>query len=175
MFGHLKAENFVNLMDGADLPAEHQAHINNCERCRATWKSVQSVHAEVSGLDTQVPEPDWGQFRSTVRDQLLSRSIQRETAVHRWTGWAVRPSMAWALSVLLAVSLTTVTVLWKTGERPAPTGAQVEAVVAEPNTEVTEAGPQKSLFDEVGSLGEEQQERLRQMLESEVNASSHRQ
>jgi hypothetical protein len=83
--------------------------------------------------------------------------------------------MAWALSVVLAVSLTTVTVLWKTGEPPSAPVPRVETVVAEPNTELTEAGPQKSLFDEVGALGEEQQELLRRMLESEMNAPLHQQ
>jgi hypothetical protein len=175
MFGHLKAEDFVNLLDDADLPMEHRSHIDTCERCRATWEFVRSAHAEMSAMDTEIPEPDWTQFRSCVRDELLSRSVQRETTVRRWTGWTVRPAMAWALSLLLAVGLTTVTVLWKTGGRPAPSAVHIEATFVEPTAEISEAGPEKSLFDEVGSLGEEQQERLRQMLESEVKTSSHKQ
>ena len=172
MFRHLKAEDFVNLMEGSELPATQRSHITACSRCRATWESVRSMHAEVSSVEPDVPEPDWLQFRSSVRDELLSRSIQRESAVWRWTGWAGRPALAWALSLIFAVGLTTVTVVWKTG-RPAPqpnvTPAEVVAV------EAVGAVPEKALFDDVVSLGDEQQERLQQMLESAVNGSSHRQ
>ena len=171
MFGHLKAEDFVNLMEGDEPPAEPRSHIAACPQCRATWESLQSIHAEMSSVDRDIPEPDWLQFRSSVRDELLSRSIQRESAVWRWTGWAGRPAFAWALSLVFAVGLTTVTVVWKTG-RPA---AESKGVLIEPQVvEIIEAGPEKALFDDVVSLGDEQQERLQQMLESAVNGSSHR-
>src|SRR5262249_8771755 len=166
MLGHLKAEDFVNLIEGAELPATHKTHIDSCARCRGTWESMRTVHAEITSMETDIPEPDWTQFRSSVRDELLSRSIQRESAVRRWTGWAIRPAVAWALSMLMAVGITTVTVLWKI-EAPAPAAVGVEpAIPIEPAAEVIESGPEKSLFDDVVSLGEEEQEQLRQMLES---------
>jgi len=172
MFGHLKAEDFVNLMEGAELPEKHRSHIAQCVQCRSTWEALRSVHAEVSSIEADVPEPDWLQFRSSVRDELLSRSIQRESVVWRWTGWAGRPAFAGALSVVFAVGPTTVTVVWKTGRpAPQPNIVPVEAV----GVESIEAGPEKALFDDVVSLGDEQQERLQQMLESAVDGSSHRQ
>ena len=106
MFGHLKAEDFVNLMEGADVSAKHRQHLETCLRCRATSKSLTSVHTEITSLETDIPEPDWEHFRSSVRNELLSRSIQRDTVVRRWTGWAVRPTVAWALSLLMAVGVT---------------------------------------------------------------------
>src|SRR5262247_4191069 len=112
MLRHLKAADFVNLIEGAELPAKHQAHIDTCARCRATWESMRSVHAEITSVEMDIPEPDWAHFRSSVRDALLSRSIQRQTAVRRLTGWAIRPGFAWALSLLMAVGITTMTVLW---------------------------------------------------------------
>ena len=167
MFGHLKAEDFINLMEAAELPAKHRSHIDTCSRCRATWESMRSVHTEIASLETDITEPDWGSFRSSVRDQLLSRSIQRETAVRRWTGWTIRPAVAWALSLVMTVGITTLTVLWKTSE---PTPPAVSSVVEPPaidsTAEVMEAGPERSLFDDVVSLGEEEQVRFRQMLES---------
>jgi len=177
MFRHLKAEDFVNLIEGVELTAKHQAHIDSCARCRATWESMRTVHAEVTSLETDISEPDWTQFRSSVRDELLSRSIQRDSVVRRWTGWAIRPAVAWALSMLMAIGITTVTVLWKIdGRAPTPAPAGVEpAIPVEPAAEVIESGPEKSLFDDVVSLGEEEQEQLRQMLESAAKGAAYRQ
>jgi len=120
-------------------------------------------------MESEIPEPDWALFRSSVRDELLSRSIQRESSMRRWTGWSVRPALAWALSLLMAVGITTVTVLWKVDNRVlVPTApAPIQSTPAiEPATEAVEAGPEKSLFDDVVSLGEEEQTQFRQLLES---------
>jgi len=167
MFSHLKAEDFVNLMEGSELPARHKEHVDACPRCRATWESMQSVHGEISSLETDVPEPDWGQFRSSVRDELLSRSIQRQTAIRRWTGWTIRPVLAWALSLFMVIGITTVTVLWKAQhEQLAPGAPAIATSPFEPASDIIEAGPERSLFDDVVSLGDEQEEQFRQMLES---------
>jgi hypothetical protein len=166
MFSHLKAEDFVNLLEGAELPAKRRSHIETCARCRSTWESMRSVHAEITAMETDIPEPDWSHFRSSVRDELLSRSIQRQTAVRRWTGWAIRPSFAWALSLLMAIGITTMTVLWRIDNR-APDSSNITVAPAEAPIEVIEAGPERSLFDDVIALGEEEQEQFRQMLELE--------
>jgi hypothetical protein len=166
MFGHLSAEDFVNLMEGGELPATRKAHLEACARCNATWQSVQSVHNEVSSLDTDIPEPDWTQFRSSVRDQLLSRSVQRESAVRRWTGWRVRPAMAWALSLLLAVGITTGIFLWNMQEGPEPP-QDAPSVLNNMDIEADAAlWSRTALFDDLLELNEAEQEQLRQMLES---------
>ena len=74
--------------------------------------------------------------------------------------------MAWALSVLFAVGLTTITVLWNIGSRTSAPPAAVESQSVEPATEGIEGTPDKALFDDLVQLGDEQQEQLRQMLES---------
>jgi len=166
MFGHLKTEDFINLMDGLEVPEKYLQHIQSCTQCRGTWESMRSVHDEISSMESDIPEPDWTQFRSSVRDELLSRSIQRESSVRRWTGWAMRPAAAWALSILMAIGVTTVTVIWKM-DHPAERVAPAVESSTEPLTaEAIDAGPEKSLFDDVVSLGDEQQDRFRQMLES---------
>ena len=174
MFGHLKAADFVNLMEGAELPAQHRSHIDACPRCRATWESMRSVHSEISSMESDIPEPDWTHFRSSVRDELLARSIQRQSAVRRWTGWAIRPATAWALSLFMAVGITTVTVLWKVDHPAAQTGSAAMQPLG-PAVEVIEAGPEKSLFDDVVSLSDEEQEQFRQMLESSQKGTPHQQ
>src|SRR5262245_33014094 len=167
MFGHLKAEDFVNLMEGAELSPKQRQHIGECSRCHATWEYMSSAHSEMSSPETDIPEPDWSSFRSSVRDELLSRSIQRQSTVRRWTGWAIRPATAWALSLLLAIGVTTVTILWRGNSHVTVNGPNVPVIPQiDPATEVIEPGPEKALFEDVMSLGEEQQEQLRQMLES---------
>jgi predicted anti-sigma-YlaC factor YlaD len=173
MFGHLKAEEFVNLMEGGTPSAKHMTHLEACAGCRATFQSLQSVHAEVESLDAGIPEPDWVEFRGIVRDQLLSRSIKRDSTVRRWTGWAVRPAMAWALSLFLAIGVTTVTVVWNSRHRPAP--AALEPVGSEAPFEVVDAGPDRGLFDDVVTLDDEEQEQLSQMLVSAPKTSVYRQ
>jgi hypothetical protein len=177
MFGHLKARDFVNLMEGVDLPAKYRSHLDACARCRTTWKSLESVHAdfssEVRSLDDEIPEPDWLQFRSSVRDRVLSRSIQRETAVRRWTGWAIRPAMAWALSLFLVVGVTTVTVMWNSGRTETPSNS-VEMSTSEPVAETVETGPERGLFDDLIQLGDDEQEQFQLMLESSQKGSRYR-
>jgi hypothetical protein len=133
---------------------------------------MRSAHAGITSLETGIPEPDWAHFRSLVRDELLSRSIQRQSAVRRWTGWTIRPAVAWALSLLMTIGITTLTVLWKTGGQApaAEQQASIDSPQIELAAEVIEAGPERSLFDDVVSLGEEEQEQFRQMLESAQTA-----
>ena len=165
MFGHLRAEDFINSIESGALSAKHETHIDECARCRASWNSLRTVHSEFSSMDSEIPEPDWLQFRSSVRDRLLSRSIQRDSAVRRWTGWAIRPAAAWALSVVLAVGVTTVTLLWK-ADHPAEVPVTVIETPAPEAVEVTDSVPDRTLFDDLVQLGEEQQVQLQQMLES---------
>src|SRR5215467_10608890 len=107
MFGHLKPQDFVNWMEGGEAPASHKTHLDSCARCRGIWESLKPLHDEVASLDTEIPEPDWTQFRSSVRDELLSRSIQRQSAVWPWTGRTARSAFLCALSILLTVGIHT--------------------------------------------------------------------
>lgn len=186
MFSHLKPENFVNLIEGEALPAKYQAHLDGCARCRETWQEMQSMHGEFASSDAglDIPEPDWQHFRSSVRDELLSRSIQRQTAVRRvvrqWTGWSINPALAWGLSLVMAIGLTTATFLWRSGgsaERTPVIQSVPPAAVndvaadsvelnAETNAEAMDAGPERSLFQDVVSLGAEEQEQFRALLEA---------
>ncbi len=174
MFGHLKAEEFVNLVEGVKLPSERHAHLGACARCSAAWKSMESVHKEFSSLErlgTDIPEPDWDEFRNSVRSELLSRSVQRASAVRRWTGWPIRPAMAWGLSLVIAVAVTTGGFLWV--QRTAAPVTVSSVPVAAPVDVDTEANvvdsaisdwSQTDLFDELVNLEEQEQETLRLLL-----------
>ena len=172
MFGHLKAEDFVNLMDGAEPSARRRSHLDECTQCSATWQSLKSIHTEVTSLGEDIAEPDWAQFRSSVRDRLLSRSVQRESAVRRWTGWAVRPAGAWALLVLLAVGIPTGAFLWhlRGDVEPIPV---VQTTPPAPSAEYVEVGTDAAVFDDLIQLTEMEQEQLRQMLESAQKGTLH--
>jgi type II secretory pathway component PulL len=164
MFGHLKAEHFLNLMEGAKPPAMHKAHLDSCAICRETWESLKLAHAEVTSMDAGMSEPDWAQFRSSVRDQLLSRSIQRSSTMRRWTGWAIRPAMAWVLSLLLAVGIPTGALLWHLeNDRAATENSQ--PMYATESTDVG-AGNEKTVFDDLIQLNDSEQEQFQKMLEA---------
>jgi hypothetical protein len=173
MFGHLKSTHFVNLMEGSELPAKYRSHLDACPQCRSAWKSLESVHAGIGSLDSEIPEPDWTQFRSSVRDRLLSRSIQRNTTVRRWTGWAIRPAMAWALSLLLIVGITTVAVIWNAGKTSPPSGS-FQMPVFEPAPDLMETEPERALFDDLVQLGDVEQEQLQQILDSSQKGPRYR-
>jgi len=190
MFSHIKAEEFVNLLEGIDLPVRRREHLRSCARCQATWHSMQTTHSEVSGLDNDIIEPDWAEFRSTVRNALLSRSVKRESVVRRWTGWHVRPAAAWALSIVLAIGITGAA-MWNRTEPEAqssiPEIQETPTVVAtEPADslldqidisgieEEMQVWSQKGLFDEIAQLEEAQQEQLREMLEDARQETAER-
>ena len=170
MFRHLKTEEFLNLAEGGEVSALRRSHLEACRRCHAVWTSLQSAHAEFSSLEEDIVEPDWIDFRTSVRDRLLSRSVQRASVVRRWTGWtgwAGRPAVAWALSLLIAIAGTTGVLLWKMTQQSAPL-----TVVEEPvnDFELEKAvWTQTAVFDELSQLGDTDVESLRQMLQSESN------
>ena len=166
MFGHLKAEDFVNLMEGAELPVRHRTHLDSCATCRETWESLKPMHSELASMDAEMPEPDWAQFRSSVRDQLLSRSIQRDSTMRRWTGWAIRPAMAWVLSLLLAVGIPTGVFVWHLqNDRAAAPFTDVSQPLP-PAEAIIDIGTEKSVFDDLIQLTDSQQDQLQRMLES---------
>jgi hypothetical protein len=196
MFGHFKAEEFLNLIEGASLPAARRQHLDSCAACTERLRSVESVHANLSMLamtDTDIPEPDWEEFRSSVRTEMLSRSVQRESVVRRWTGWAIRPAMAWGLSMALLMCVMTGGFLWHVStdriqqahevesEKAAAVAAAAAVDTQDPvlyissddmdsdaiETEKTVwADTDSSVFETVAQLEGPQAEQLRQMLET---------
>ena len=134
-------------------------------------EGVEKIMNELRSLDEDIPEPDWAEFRSSVRDRLLSRSIQRTSAVRRWTGWSIRPAVAWALSVVIAVAVTTGVFLWNI-ERRLPVATpepQISAAALETDAGDTDrpVWTQPPLFDDLLQLGDDEEQQLRQMLEAE--------
>jgi hypothetical protein len=130
MFGHLKAEDFTNLLDGAALSDRLQAHLQSCGQCLKTFESVQGVRNQIEEMRMEsadyIPEPDWSEFRSDVRTTLLSRAVKRENANRGWLGgvrW--QPAMAWGISMLLVMGLTGV--IWN-HQHTVPQATEVVAV-----------------------------------------------
>lgn len=173
MFWHLKAEEFVDLVEGVKLPPGRHAHLGTCAKCNATWRSMESVYSEFSspdgrdGLNTDIPEPDWDDFRNSVRGELLSRSVQRASVLRRWTGWPIRPAMAWGLSLVVAVTVTTGGLLWNLQRTSAPvavaTPVDRDLEVTSVETEIFDWS-QTDMFDELVNLEEQEQEALQRFL-----------
>ena len=71
MLGHLKAEDFINLMEATEQPGAQKTHLDSCARCREIWESLKPLYAGVTSLDAEIPEPDWVEFRSSVRSEII--------------------------------------------------------------------------------------------------------
>ena len=193
MFGHLKAEDFTNLIEGGELLARRRTHLKSCARCTDAFVSAQSLHAELtkSVVDEQdIPEPDWFQFRADVRTAMLSRAAQRQPNAIRWGGWILRPAMTMGLAVAFTAGLTAGLMIWnhqETNISPTATATVHEQLVSlEPNdtdviddasadSTVVDLGmttwSQTSVFDELSQLTEMQAEKLQHILEAETPPS----
>jgi hypothetical protein len=174
MFGHLKSEDFVNLMEGSEVPAQWRRHLDSCHRCRSTWESLSAVHAEITSVDEDIPEPDWAGFRSSVRDELFARSVQREASMRRWPGWVIRPSTVWALSLMLAVGIPTGAFFWHLQKDHITESIGLETPKVAVPAELIEAGTDKTVFDDLMQLTESEQEQLHHLLQSAQKGSPHR-
>jgi hypothetical protein len=183
MFGHLKAEDFTNLIEGSELPSQRQSHLKSCARCTDAFVSAQRLHAEMtkSVIDDQdIPEPDWFQFRSDVRTAMLSRAAQRQPRLSSWRGWLLQPAMTWGLAVAFTAGLTAGLVILN------QQGAKIPATIAPTidianldasSTDIAEDAvidlgmttwSQTSVFDELSQLNDEQSEKLQRILEADA-------
>src|SRR5262245_42130556 len=109
MFGHLKTSDFMDLLEGGNAPHQRRYHLERCERCASTLKSLESVYSKVVTIDEDIMEPDWSDFRASVRDQMLSRSVQRQMAVR---GRFLKPAAVWALSGVLCAGAAAGALFW---------------------------------------------------------------
>jgi len=188
MFGHLKAEDFTNLVEGGELSSRHLTHLKSCARCANTLESARSVHAELTKSvvdDQDIPEPDWFQFRADVRTAMLSRAAQRQPSTIRWGGWIMRPAMTWGLAVAFTAGLSAGLLIWNhQGANIQPAGSAVQEQIA--SLEINDADPaddasdsttidlgmtnwsQTSVFDELSQLNDMQAEKLQRILEAEA-------
>jgi len=151
MFGHLKAKDFIELLEGEEAAMNYsvrQTHLRSCARCAASFVSMQELHSEMvkSAADDQdIPEPDWFQFRADVRNTMLSRAAQRQSKENSWSGWLLKPAMTWGLAVAFAAGLSAGLLVWnRTTPVTAPSdankviasGTEVREVASAENSEV---------------------------------------
>jgi hypothetical protein len=182
MFGHLKPEEFINAVSSDGLQSstfsrDRLAHLNSCPVCMAQLRSIQAAHTDLVMEDQNIPEPDWNDFRDSVRLELLARSIHRQTTIRRWTGWAIRPAMAWGLSFVLLIGISVGGFLWHMRQdvnRP-PVGVAQEPSAETPDSENIAAWTGAGVFQELSNLEEPQLERLRALVESAQNGVLTRQ
>ena len=114
-FKHLRAEEFINLLDEINLSEERSGHLSRCSDCRTTLTSITELRHDVSdaqemdaeAADAAVANADWLELRSSVRDRLLARSVVRSSVLQRWTGWTLRPAAASGLTSMALMILVT--------------------------------------------------------------------
>ncbi len=123
-------------------------------RLRKSEEFLETIRSHMSAMDDDIPEPDWAEFRSSVRDKLLSRSVKRTTEVRRW-------KLAWAFSFVAVIAITT-SLLWNVELRNEGSDPILRNYVEGTVTE----WPQTALFDDLIQLADTEEEQLRQMLEA---------
>jgi hypothetical protein len=124
---------------------------------RKSEEFLNRIRAEMAAMDEDIPEPDWTEFRASVRDRLLSRSMQRTSEVRRW-------KLAWALSLMAFVGVST-GVIWNL--KPGNQGSDPSLRNSVPQVLEVSEWPQTGLFDDLVQLGDNEEAQLRQMLEAE--------
>src|SRR3954471_24495133 len=189
MFGHLKAEDFTNLVEGGELTSRRRTHLNSCVRCPDSLESAQRVHSELTNAlldDQDIPEPDWFQFRTDVRTAMLSRAAQRQPRTISWTSWFLRPAMTWGLAVAFTAELSAGLLIWNhQGTNIQSTISPVPEQIASLDINDTDAiddastdsapidlgmmtWSQTSVFDELSQLNDMQTEKLQRILEADA-------
>jgi hypothetical protein len=198
MFGHLKAEDFTNLVEGDELSSRCRTHLKSCTRCSDALESAHSLHAELmrSVIDDQdMPEPDWFQFRADVRTGMLSRAAQRQPKTIRWSTLILRPAVTWGLAVAFTAGLSAGLLIWNRSATlqvltPGPIvessdlsgTAQIASLDVNgsgiiPDDISLESTPidsglsiwsQTSVFDELSQLTDSQADKLQLLLESNI-------
>ena|SRR5437773_11040786 len=124
---------------------------------RKSEEFLNRIRSEMAAMDDDIPEPDWTEFRASVRDKLLSRSVQRTSEVRRW-------KLAWAFSLMALVGVTT-GVLWNL--KPSNQASDASLQNYAPQVLEVSEWPQTGLFDDLVQLGDNEKAQLRQMLEAE--------
>jgi len=195
IWGHLKAADFINLIEGKELPLKRRAHLESCGRCTEAFGSAQNMHSQLAMSainDDEIPEPDWFQFRADVRNSMLSRAAQRQSRVFShsgWTGWLTRPAMSWGLAVAFAAGLSAGLLIWN---RPVSvSGPTVVAPADLPpasmvnDSALSDAADEASIepaalnsslsswsefgvFEAVSQLDDKQAEKLQRLLEADI-------
>ena len=167
---HLSAEDFTNLLEGAVVPESRRLHLQSCTRCMDRFVSLQEIRAQVEGIapaaDDFVPEPDWSEFRSDVRNALLSRSVKRENAARSWAGvFGWKPAMAFGLSMLLVFGFL-VTRSPRFGESDEPTQiAAIEDSFTEADLNSLESMARSDVFEDLLRLDPAEAESLQMILD----------
>jgi len=174
MWGHLKAEDFTNLLEGAALPEPRQAHLRSCSQCLERLASVQEMRGRIEEIqmdDDYIPEPDWSDFRSDVRNSLLSRSVKRDHAVQSWLGglnW--KPALAWGVSMLLVFGVS-LGVIWNqrhtNPETPsvATTEESVASTEDDLNSLASMSRANNDVFDDLVQLDADEAQSLQMILD----------
>lgn len=96
----LTPDEFVDLLDGM-LPADRRAHVDTCDRCRATAGEVREAWQAALAVD--VPEPStlfWPSINARVRAAIAGPEAARG---RRWWRWPVLVPAALGIAAVVAV------------------------------------------------------------------------
>ncbi|HEX4997331.1 MAG TPA: hypothetical protein VFY29_03845 [Terriglobia bacterium] len=162
IFGHLKAADFTNLIEGETIAPRRQKHLDGCARCQNQFKGVEGMFRSVSEIEDEPLEPDWSEFRDSVRERMLARSAVRSAEVKRWAPWKLVPAGA-ALGAAIGIGLLLHSYMDSKQAQPVDPAVAVESLA-----DAQDVWVRASAFEDIMTLGPEESERFRELLEQEV-------
>ena len=118
-----------------------------------------------------IPEPDWSEFRSDVRNALLSRSVKRESASRSWLAtFGFKPALGAGLASLLVVAFVMTGLRSTTPTTPEQTTAVVEnSGSEEADLNSLDAVARTDVFEEILQLNADETASLQMILDEGVS------
>ena len=174
LFGHLSAEDFTNLLEGTSVPEGRRVHLQSCDRCRQRFAAIQEMRNQIEEMATQneeyIPEPDWSEFRSDVRNALLSRSVKRESASRSWLGaFGFKPVFGVGMASLLVAALLISGLRGTNPGSEKPTTVVENSVSEEVELNSLDAVARTDVFEEILGLNADEADSLQMILDEGVS------
>lgn len=101
---HLSREDLVGRVDGGALPAETEAHLRSCARCRNEVAALEATLRRVR--EVEVPDPSplfWDHLAARVRTAVAREPAPRRAGLTLpgWRWWAPASGLATAVVALV--------------------------------------------------------------------------
>jgi hypothetical protein len=174
LFGHLSAEDFTNLLEGTSVPESRRVHLQSCDRCRQRFAATQEMRSQIEAMTTQndeyIPEPEWSEFRSDVRNALLSRSVKRESASRSWIGaFGLKPVFGVGMASLLVAAFVISGLRGTNPIADKPTTVAEDSATEEVDLNSLDAVARTDVFEEILRLNADEADSLQMILDEGVS------
>ena len=181
-FRHLRASEFIDLLEDGRLGPRRQAHLDGCASCQARAAAIAPLYEDVTDAEdtarSTAGSVDFEAIREGVRDALLSRAVKRAVRIQPWTPRIFSTGAARGLAFAVFVFVIGSGAYWhyRTDHRdialrsapdsrdPSDTSWVFDGVEAEVLEIEATAWAETDVFAALAELDGEEQDALREML-----------